>query len=212
MRNGWAVVLGVLGLACGTREEATSSSASSGGPATSGAGGAGGAGGTGGAPSAATGGSTNVLFPLYAGALWTYEVTQLGAGGDCNEGTFTSKITAGNALDGKTSFQASPWCSSVSEPVLYAAGTGDEVFFHDGTMWHVFLDGTLEDGHTWSSKGLSYKWKKLGSQTLNGQKYGDCWAAQRTDVAQTYDVYCRGIGPIKHHSQIGKDGFDAVLK
>ncbi|MBM4360067.1 MAG: hypothetical protein FJ096_18330 [Deltaproteobacteria bacterium] len=207
-----ATIVSTLALvACGGGDETNSSAAATTTSASSGSGGAGGAGG-GVASSTGTGAvGQNVLFPLAIGKEWTFKVTKVGSGGICGEGTFTSKVTDSKDLAGKTAYSVTSWCSSVSDAGTYAAGTGDELFYYFNKEWQVILDGKLEDGNTWKFQGLEYRWKELGVQTIDNVMLGDCWGASRVDSPLVYDVYCRGVGAIRHHNEVDGNGYDAVL-
>lgn len=183
---------------------------------TGGAGGAGGAeltssGNGGESASQGSGGPSTALFPLVDGMVWSYKVTKVGNGGPCSEGSFTASLAATSDVDGKHAFKLPSWCDALTEPDTFAAGVGDEVFQRLHGSWEPLLDGVIEDGHTWLLDGVEYRWKSLGTQTVKGQKHKDCWGAQRNDLTLNYDIYCRGIGPLKHHRQTGADGNDAVL-
>lgn len=196
-------------VACGGDDDSNASTSAT---TSSGAGGSGGSGAGGDASSSATGAvGQNVMFPLAVGREWTYQVTKVGIGGVCGEGTVTSKVSDSKELDGKTAYTVTPWCSGVSSDAVYAPGTGDEVFYRTSNEWQVALDGKLEDGHKWTFQGLEYSWKFLGMQTIAGTVFNDCWGSERTDQAFIYDVYCRGIGPIRHHYEVDGNGYDAVL-
>jgi hypothetical protein len=197
--------------ACGGGDETSNTAAATSSASTTGAGGGGGAGGAGASSSASGAVGQNVLFPLAIGKEWTYQVSKVGAGGICGEGTFTSKVGDSKELGGKTAYTVTPWCSGVSESGTYAAGAGDEVFYYFNKEWQVVLDGMVEDGHSWSFQGLEYRWKKLGVQTVDGIMLQDCWGAQRVDAPLIYDVYCRGVGAIRHHNEVDGNGYDAVL-
>lgn len=208
-----SAVLGLVAVAalvaCGGGDD-TGGSSSTG--SSTGAGGAGGSGGAGGGSSGTGAVGQNVLFPLAIGREWTYKVTNIGSGGICGEGSFTSKVEDSKELGGKTAYTVTPWCSGVSDSATYAPGDGDEVFYYFNNEWQVILDGDLQDGATWSFQGLQYRWAKLGVQTLDGIMIPDCWSAERVDAPLIYDIYCRGVGAIRHHNETDGNGFEAVLE
>jgi hypothetical protein len=151
------------------------------------------------------------LFPLAIGREWTYKVTKVGAGGACGEGTFTSKVSDSKEVGGKTAYTVTPWCSGTSDSALYAPGEGDEVFFRFNNEWQTVLDGKVADGATWTFQGLEYSWKFLGMQTITGVVFTDCWGVERADEPFVYSVYCRGVGPLRHHNEVDGNGYDAEL-
>ena len=166
--------------------------------------------GGGGADSAGSGSGTHgsdKLYPLSAGAHWTFTVTAVGAGAVCAPGTYTQSIVSANPVNGRAAFQMTSFCSAITGTYDYAAGAGDEVDFNYNNTWGTLIDGNLTEGHQWPYFNTSYHWERT---TFPG--HDDCWKAVQ-DVSYTaYLTYCRGVGLVESYSMdLNGAGWDAKL-
>ena len=147
------------------------------------------------------------LYPLAAGAHWSFTVTAVGAGAVCSPGTYTQTIVSANPVNGRAAFQMTSFCTGITGTYDYAAGSGDEVDFNYNGTWAALIDGNLTEGHDWPYFNTSYHWERT---TFPG--HDDCWKAVQ-DVSYTaYLTYCRGAGLVESYSMdLGGNGWDAKL-
>ena len=167
-------------------------------------------GGSGAGASGAAGGG--VLLPLAVGNGWTYDIADVGAGSVCAAGQGTWEVIGAQAIDGKSAFEATSWCSGVSGTSFYAPGTGDEVFYDYNGQWLTMIDPTLQEGHSWDYFNTSYTWHQEPSVTVPLGTLSDCWTAEQNVSYTAYLTYCRGVGLVRSYSSdLTGAGWDAQL-
>ena len=154
----------------------------------------------------------SAIDPIAIGEAWTYDVTVAGSFPDCNDGTFVSKASQTESLDGKSALLISSFCPGI-QSVWYSAD-GDVVYAYDGSNWLLALDAPVQDGHAWTNSIETFVWKDVGSVTVPAGTFSNCFEADVQDEATYYAVtFCRGAGPVKWHYRdtSGANGYDAVL-
>ncbi|MGH7330027.1 MAG: hypothetical protein ACREJX_16905, partial [Polyangiaceae bacterium] len=130
----------------------------------------------------------------------------------CTNGSGTGSVTQESTLGGKDAFYVSSFCSGV-DSIWYSAD-GDRVYEYDGSNWLIAIDSPVEDGHTWTTSGVTYVWKKIGALTVKAGTFADCWEIDDQGESAYYAAtLCRGVGPVKWHvrDQTGNNGYDAEL-
>lgn len=152
------------------------------------------------------------IDPIAMGYAWTFDVTVAGTYPSCSNGSSTGAVQQESTLGGRDAFLVSSFCSGIGS--IWYSADGDRIYEWDGSNWLTAIDSPVEDGHTWTTSGITYVWKKLGSLTVKAGTFSDCWEIDDQGEAAYYAAtLCRGVGPVKWHVRdtSGTNGYDAEL-
>ena len=157
------------------------------------------------------GGGGGALFPIAAGAAWTFQVTAVGNGAVCAPGSHEQRVVSADPVGGRDAFQMTSFCPAAGTGD-YSLPGGDEVDDYYAGTWGVVVDPMLVEGHAWSYFNTSYHWHREGTVTVPLGSYDDCWTAVQ-DVSYTaYQTYCRGVGLVRSYSaDLNRAAWDAPL-
>ncbi len=155
--------------------------------------------------------SSSPLFPLRAGASFTFSVKNVGRGSSCATGTHIAKVSSKGKVRGRDAFDYGSFCSAAGSSTI-AAGDGDAVLLDYGGNWLEMVHTPLEEGERWSYFNTSYTWKREASVSVAAGSFDDCWTAVQGVSYTAYQTYCRGVGLVRSYSKdLAGNGWDAEL-
>lgn len=176
MHRAWLLVL--LTAACGSGDPATGPD---GGPPGDGPGGG--------------GGGDDRLYPLEVGRTWTYDVTSTYA--SCPGGTRETRVTGTTTTEGRETFTVTGFCGSAGR--TFVDGDLVEEYYDWGpTGWWRSLDGTVADGHTWTTTNGSATFTQTYDEVGSVAGHDDCWKVIQGVSYTSYWIYCRGVGLVSY--------------
>jgi hypothetical protein len=152
--------------------------------------------------------ATATIWPIKAGARWTYEITNIGFSPACAPGESSLVIHDVREESDAMYFTGTTECGYRFENKV----VDDRFYIPYQDIWYLFLDKP-QDQHTYVGFRSLYKYESIATFDVPAGTFTNCWLQTQLVSYQHQRIYCDGVGKIwEKHIDMSGSGFEIKLK